>query len=719
MRGEKPIYGSLLGLVCLGMGVAFGADRPCAKILPDYGGVIDTFRPGALLFGSRPFVVGKNVATNLIGRAFLRQTIEQVGFDVTADGEIFALTPLKEPLKGKEPSQEDAVKKAGFVRDTTIPAFDLWYKGDVQRVGVWRRQVRKGERYEFKYWVLILGFDPAPVAPVVKDVPRETLYNGITIETNPRDLTQMNKYGDYPLPVPYLDHPPAVIPVDLGRQLFVDDFLIAETTMTRTWHKAQKDPRNPILRIETPLERGELGDARTPMAAPFSGGVWFDGTDGLYKCWYHAGWFDGTAYAYSKDGFDWIRPDLKAVPGTNRIVPPTTREGKKCMRDSAAVILDPDAKDGKRFKAFIWSRPQGGELWTSANGTDWGDRTQCGGSGDRSTIFYNPFRKVWCYSLRAYWYARSRSYAESPDFLAGASYPNEVAWLRADCRDQPEKSWIYCEPDRHFDRKPVPPSLYNFDAVAYESLMLGAYAMMCGADNGECQARMSPKITDLHLGFSRDGFHFSRAEDRSPFLAATRRPDTWDRGYLHSNAAICLVKDDELLFYYTGFAGISLTNNTGRGSPLYDSAQMGLAHLRRDGFASMDAGACGGTLTTRPIVFTKGDRLFVNANAAGGELKVEVLDGERTLLSVQDQDRGTDKSVRSPEKVLATSKPFSANATKAEILGDLGAYAGRPLRLRFTARDAQLYAFWFSDASGRSRGYLAGGSPASKTLRDE
>ena len=28
-----------------------------------------------------------------------------------------------------------------------------------------------------------------------------------------------------PMPVPYLQHPPKVIPIDVGRQFFVDDFL--------------------------------------------------------------------------------------------------------------------------------------------------------------------------------------------------------------------------------------------------------------------------------------------------------------------------------------------------------------------------------------------------------------------------------------------------------------------------------------------------------------
>jgi hypothetical protein len=47
--------------------------------------------------------------------------------------------------------------------------------------------------------------------------------------------------------------------------------------------------------------------------------------------------------------------------------------------------------------------------------------------------------------------------------------------------------------------------------------------------------------------------------------------------------------------------------------------------LRRDGFASMDAGAAEGTLTTRPVTF-HGKHLFVNVDAPQGELRVEVLD---------------------------------------------------------------------------------------------
>jgi hypothetical protein len=55
----------------------------------------------------------------------------------------------------------------------------------------------------------------------------EALYNGIVLpEVWPqfRDIETLRR-GEW-MEVPYLKTPPAVIPIDLVRQLFVDDFLI-------------------------------------------------------------------------------------------------------------------------------------------------------------------------------------------------------------------------------------------------------------------------------------------------------------------------------------------------------------------------------------------------------------------------------------------------------------------------------------------------------------
>ena len=158
---------------------------------------------------------------------------------------------------------------------------------------------------------------------------------------------------------------------------------------------------------------------------------------------------------------------------------------------------------------------------------------------------------------------------------------------------------------------------------------------------------------------------------------------------------------DELRFYYTGFAGRTgeYANMAYGENGLYANASMGVAWLRRDGFASLDAPARGAELLTRPIRFTQGDRLWANVDAPGGSVKAELLD-----------ELGN---------VLAASHGYTGDSTRAELMDGLAAYAGRTVRLRFTARDARLYAFWFSDASGRSRGYLAGGAPGRPGLRDE
>src|SRR5438046_813958 len=109
----------------------------------------------------------------------------------------------------------------------------------------------------------------------------EMLHNGIELpdiwpprvgfSPAPRDVVQP----------PYLTHPPKVIPIDVGRQLFVDDFLIERTTLKRTWHRAEIFAGNPVMLPDQPweIQNGE------PVAMPFSDGVWYDPADKLFKMW--------------------------------------------------------------------------------------------------------------------------------------------------------------------------------------------------------------------------------------------------------------------------------------------------------------------------------------------------------------------------------------------------------------------------------------------------
>ena len=148
----------------------------------------------------------------------------------------------------------------------------------------------------------VAPYAPPPAKPWSQNA-GEKLYNGIVLpEVWPpqdRDPTSAE-----PMPVPYLDHPPTVIPIDVGRQLFVDDFLIESTTLKRTFHPAQKYAGNPVFKAETQREletstEGERGEEA--MIFLGQGGVFYDPAEQVFKMFYVAGWRGGLALATSKD----------------------------------------------------------------------------------------------------------------------------------------------------------------------------------------------------------------------------------------------------------------------------------------------------------------------------------------------------------------------------------------------------------------------------------
>lgn len=511
----------------------------------------------------------------------------------------------------------------------------------------------------------------------------ESLYNGIVLPEiwPPRDF---DPAATQPRPVPWLQNPPKVVPISIGRQLFVDDFLIAHTTLQREFHSAQKFAGNPVFRAETALEQAN----HLPLAAPKSGGVWWDPADLVFKMWYEAGWLGASAYATSVDGIHWNRPTFDVVPGTNQILP-------ELRPDSSTVFLDHATTDpNQRFKMFLRPPDEStgatpGYAMASADGVHWSTPQTTGFSGDRSTIFYNPFRRKWVFSLRFVEGGRVRRYHEHADFFEAAKWQKgePVFWARADELDPPL-------PDVG-----QTPQLYNLDAVAYESLMLGLFEIHRGPTNEECITTGTPKATDLTIAFSRDGFHWHRP-DRRPFIAGTRKPGDWDRGYVQSVGGVCLIVGDELWFYYIGFQGDQTNLHPDwRKNGMYANGSTGLAKLRRDGFASMNAGASGGILTTRPVIF-EGSHLFVNVDCPNGELRAEILNEAGEVIAPFS---------------LENSARAQTDSTCCELkwFRDFNELRGQPVRFRFHLTNGRLYAFWISnEACGASQGYVAAGGPA-------
>ena len=520
----------------------------------------------------------------------------------------------------------------------------------------------------------------------------EKLYNGIELpDVWPPRFRDPNSVE--PMEVPYLKAKPKVIPIDLGRQLFVDDFLVEHTTLKRTFHHAKKFEGNPVFKAESerelaPSSQGERGEEATTFTG--QGGVFYDPSEKLFKLFYVAGWRGPLSLATSPDMKTWTRRGQLLAEGLRWTGPKLATGGS-----DNCVWLDLNAKNpAERLKYLTcWlhvpkeQRPQGfNHSLHVSDGVTWSDAvTTTIAADDYCSFFFNPFRNKWCSSIkRGTSRGRSRYYYESDDFLKGADWSKSVYWTCADKLDLPE-------PQGRYPGAGEAPQLYSLNAVAYESLMVGLHYIHRGPNNGVCEKGGFPKLVDLELGFSRDGFHWDRP-DRTGFIVGSRTEGSWDRGYLHGAAGVFVVLEDQLVFPYMGTSGIAPNGHRG----MYTGGSIGLATLRRDGFASMDGP---GELTTRPVRF-KGRHLFVNVD---GEVRVDVLD-----------ESG---------QVLRSSLPAAGNRTKLRIEWpdgtDLSGVAGKNVKFRFHLKSGSLFAFWATpDENGTSNGYVGAGGPAFQGTRD-
>ena len=514
-----------------------------------------------------------------------------------------------------------------------------------------------------------------------------TLYNGIRLgDPWPPEWRTLPDRSASP---PYLVRPPDVIPIDVGRQLFVDDFLIQETSLERTFHRTQYYEHNPVLRPTTSWERFDdhavlTHSRQNPAAMVFSDGVFHDPTARLFKMWYMGGYSQNTCYATSSDGVTWDKPTLDVKAGTNIVW--------SGLRDSSTVWLDLDEADQlRRFKMAAYNGSEGRLLiHVSPDGVHWGAApiAKSGPCGDRTTFFYNPYRKIWVFSLRdeVPGYGRARRYWETPDFVGGSRWTagQPALWVSTDAGDLQR-------PDYRARTE-----LYNLDCVAYESLLIGLFTIF----RGERDDREKPN--EVCVGYSRDGFHWARP-DREAFIPVSEHVGDWNWANVQSAGGCCLVVGDRLHFYVSGRHGVPGTDAPG-------ICSTGLATLRRDGFVSMDHPAAPhaieriglepGTLVTRPVRFA-GHHLFVNADTSSGELRVDVLDRDGRVIEPYS---------------AARCSVVRANSTSTRVTWadgpDLGRLAGTPVRFKFHLLRGSLYAFWVSPStSGASHGYVAAGGP--------
>lgn len=439
------------------------------------------------------------------------------------------------------------------------------------------------------------------------------------------------------------------IAVGTHAQLFLDDRVVERTdNLKRTVHQPVPHPANPVLTTDKPWEF---------TCVTLWGTVLYDEQDRLFKMWYQT-WGNlpppakptFVCYATSTDGLKWDKPDLGIVPfngdpHTNIVLAPQTP-----WLDSPTVVKDlADPDPAKRYKmAFCESAPDVEPgIWhaTSPDGIRWTRMPRpVVRAGDRNSMFYDTGRKQWVVITRKPGYGNERTvgFAEGDEF--GKYGPMRLVF-------------------RKDEKDPAESDLYSMPTFMYEGVRIGCVEVYEHATGRE--------ITQL--AWSHDGEHWQRDPERQPFMLWGEPPAfDWARRTPHNGPPI--VREDKLWIYFGGRSTLKRSPD-----PRRIVGAIGLATLRLDGFCSRDAGDTQATLLTKPLRFEKADALMVNADVqANGSMTVELLDDAGTSIATSEPVRGD--NVRHPIRLNGAS---------------LAACAGRPVRLKFTMRNAELYSFRF------------------------
>jgi len=367
------------------------------------------------------------------------------------------------------------------------------------------------------------------------------------------------------------------------------------------------------------------------------------------------------AYAESRDGIHWEKPMLGL----------TEFRGSKENNlvwcgpgNNMSPFLDgnPGAGEDERYKAIV--RTGDVLALASPDGLRWRLAQEDPILTDRPFDSHNiAFWDDW----RGEYVAYTRGIAGKGNFGGG------VRWVRR-TTSKDFREWTPLEPvdagDAPFEH------LYTNSCVRYERAA-GTYLMFPSrfvVDREPTPGwEYGPGVSDIVFMSSRDGIRFDRS-----FMEAFIRPGldkgNWHERGIYMERGILQTSPGELSLY--GMENWRLpTCNIRRYT------------LRTDGFVSVNAGYGGGEFITYPLAFA-GDTLELNySTSAVGSLRAEVQDEQGQPV---------------PGFTLDESQELFGDEVEGAIAwtggASLAALAGRPVRLRFVMKDADLYAFRFREA---------------------
>lgn len=365
-----------------------------------------------------------------------------------------------------------------------------------------------------------------------------------------------------------------------------------------------------------------------------------------------------TCYAFSTDGLHWTKPNLRLreIKGTldNNVLP---------TAGVSAAIWQPLHPDPGRRYLF----QAGGAAFGSNPVSGWvpyGMPPLRGGG-----LNYEPHQELFA----AY------GQTEQPRTIYRYVSPDLASW--AD-----EGKVLECDALDH--RLPYDTDEFYGMGVQQEGTLTIGFAWVFHTDRTDpdyatpYSASVWRKgLIDIQLAASRDGKRWTRVGYRQTWLPLGLE-GSFDDGMVFIGGPGVRV-GDELWFYYGAWDGDHLTF-TASGRQFEErlrEGRIGLAVIRRDGFLSLRSGDQEAVLTTRTYP-VNGERLVINAAAAGGEIRVELLDEAGQVLPGYSADQCD--TIRTDR--VAIPVRWSANE-------DLTALGSRLIRVRFRMRSADLYSF--------------------------
>jgi hypothetical protein len=504
-----------------------------------------------------------------------------------------------------------------------------------------------------------------------------------------------------------------VAAVKSPRMLFVDDHHLSQITgLKRTMNPVQKHQANPVLRPDRPWEGSVIYAIDSTM---------WDEKDKLFKIWYRSNGTDQTYLATSKDGLHWDKPNLGLVDYKG-----STANNILKTKVMTFVYGGDDfgpAPEGQLFRGVAWNQERGQHMITSADGLHWqdGPSIHIEGVGDtfvevKSTAPLTGEGDLPAWPARhaglerylgvARWIMpvgkfngssdlhpsrRVQAFVSSNDFV---NWHNAARILTPDgLDDQMAQDRIkaavadgalpYDEPE---DRRC---EFYTMWIVPYEDLYMGMLLVLDASYEFHRVGKNNQAgVGHMQLVASRDLLTWQRLGERKPFIPRGRAGQ-FDQ-QLAWYPSMPIVKDGKLWFFYTGS---SMTHAGTRDEALWkrreaEAAQgkwpplesIGLGTLRRDGWVSLDAGSTPGTAVTKTIFWPNGGKLYLNADARGGEVRISVCQPDLTPYGGYERSEPISGDNLEAPVVFAANKPMAA---------------GTPVRLKITAQNARLYSVWF------------------------